>query len=413
MASIVVVDGGSSFGAELVGRLFGAGRDVLVAPSAEVALERIARFPPDVVFVCHAPPEQDGVQIAQAAQEAHPGVLVIVGGGGAAPEPVAGLRALFGASAAHAARAIMAAADARASVASEGEAETPIEADDLVDPSGPSSGADAPVPSVVMDATGALEPNGARGAVTQEIAWPTLIDPSDEDDGEDEDEDLEAEALDPAPSEVPHPSLVETDEGVPPVRRIDMPDVTVRPRAVSTAGAPRWQPGQFDGIAASDLFEAPSASPLDASFFDGLGDVAPVPSPVEDALCQALVSEIDGAVAAAIVELEEARIVGVFNEVEFSAEFLDDLARVTATMFRGEAVTHIERTIFEGRGGEGLAPRYVRAVVLSTVHTHHVMQVMKEARFAVVLVIPTSTSLDETRARLAKLVPGIEANLNA
>lgn len=392
MASIVVVDGGSAFGAELVGRLFGAGRDVLVAPSVEVALERIARFPPEVVFVCHEPPAQDGLPIARATRSAHPSVLVIVGGAGRAPDPIPGVPALFGAKAAHVARALMAAADARAPT--ELEADTPIEADDLVDPSGPSSEADRPAPSIVMDASGALKPNGASGSETREIVWPTMIDEAAEDE---------------AP---PHPSLIDTDEGAPPVRRADMPDVTVRPRAVSTAGAPRWQPGQFDGIAASDLFDAPSASPLDASFFDGLGELPPLSSAVEDALCRALVSEVDGAVAAAIVALEEARLVGVYNEVEFSDEFLEDLARITTTMFRGEAITHIERTIYEGRGGDGLAPRYVRTVVLSTVHTHHLMQVMKEDRFAVMLVVPSTASVDEARARLAKLVPGIEANLN-
>ena len=130
-----------------------------------------------------------------------------------------------------------------------------------------------------------------------------------------------------------------------------------------------------------------------------------------DALCRAIVAEVDGAIAAAVIDLDTGALLGVHNQIEFSLRFLDDLAMVTTTMFRGDAVVHIERTIHEGRGGEGVAPRFVKEIVLTTTHTHHLVRTVKNDSRAIMVVTPRHASLDAVKQRLTKLVPGLEANL--
>ncbi len=361
MASIVVVDGGSSFGAELVGRLFGAGRDVLVAPTIDVALERIARFPPEVVFVFHDPPVQDGAEIARAARAADERVLVIVGGQCAPLDPIPGVNAMFSPalSATNVARAIMVAADERTQSALADEAETPpILADELVD----TSDDIAPVgPDAVQVLRAALESSQAAQLALSGTQTPSLI-------------------------------------------ADDVPDVTVRPRAVSTAGAPRWTPGQFDRIAESDLFLAPSASPLDASFFRDVPEPVEVQATasVEDALCGALVSEIDGTVASALVDLDAAALVGLHYPDDLTRQALESIAPMVVAMFNGEALARFEDVVHE----EGA----VQSIVVSTVVTHHILRGIGE-RFVVVLVAPTMVELDPLRERLEALLPGLHANL--
>lgn len=356
MASIVVVDGGSSFGAELVGRLFGAGRDVLVAPTIDVALERIARFPPEVVFVFHDPPVQDGAEIARSARAADDHVLVIVGGQCAPLDPIPGVQAMFSPalSATNVARAIMVAADER--IRSE-EAETPpILPDELVDTSDDITPVDQDAVQVLR---AALESSQAAQQALAGTQTPSLI-------------------------------------------ADDVPDVTVRPRAVSTAGAPRWTPGQFDQIAESDLFMAPSASPLDASFFRDVPAADELPS-VQDALCGALVSEIDGAVAAGLVDLDAAALVGQHYPDDLTRQVLESIAPMVVAMFNGEALARFEDVVHE----EGA----VQSIVVSTAVTHHVLRGIGE-RFVVVLVVPTMLELDRVRERLEALLPGLHANLS-
>jgi hypothetical protein len=70
-----------------------------------------------------------------------------------------------------------------------------------------------------------------------------------------------------------------------------------------------------------------------------------------DEMCQQIVTEVDGAIACGIVDLETGMMMGVFHNVPyFTQDYLDAVAAASVDMFRGRNVSRIEQLIAKQRG---------------------------------------------------------------
>ncbi|MCA9554897.1 MAG: DUF4388 domain-containing protein [Myxococcales bacterium] len=130
-----------------------------------------------------------------------------------------------------------------------------------------------------------------------------------------------------------------------------------------------------------------------------------------DALCGAVVAEVPGCVAAALVDLEDGVMVGMQSSAQFPPDFEAFLARYTRELFRGPQVTTIETRIRQGRGIPVESPSYLEEVVLTARHNHHLIRVIAGGLFAVVVVVPRRIDVQFTLRVLRGLQKGLEQNL--
>lgn len=110
-----------------------------------------------------------------------------------------------------------------------------------------------------------------------------------------------------------------------------------------------------------------------------------------DDMCQQIVTEVDGAIACGIVDLETGMMMGVFHNVPyFTQDYLDAVAAASVDMFRGRNVSRIEQLIAKQRG---TTPEHAfQEVFMSSKGTFHFMKVIESKNSLVVMVTKKSTN---------------------
>ena len=92
-------------------------------------------------------------------------------------------------------------------------------------------------------------------------------------------------------------------------------------------------------------------------------------------ICKELIQTVDGALGAAVVDLESGLLLGVAHSVPyFTQSYLDAVAAAAVDMFRGETVCTVEELLANTRGVE--VTHMVREIQMTTNETFHFMSVI-------------------------------------
>ena len=112
-----------------------------------------------------------------------------------------------------------------------------------------------------------------------------------------------------------------------------------------------------------------------------------------DDICQEVTKDVDGALAAALVDLNTGMLLGLYHSVPyFTQTYLDAVAAAAVDMFRGKTVSRVEDLLSKQRGEE--SKNLIDEVQMTTDRTFHFMAVVPGKPHALmVLITQTSTNL--------------------
>ena len=103
-------------------------------------------------------------------------------------------------------------------------------------------------------------------------------------------------------------------------------------------------------------------------------------------ICKELIHTVDGALGAAVVDLESGLLLGVAHNVPyFTQSYLDAVAAAAVDLFRGETVCTVEEILANTRGVE--VKHMVREIQMTTDETFHFMSIITNKPNALVVMI--------------------------
>jgi len=105
-------------------------------------------------------------------------------------------------------------------------------------------------------------------------------------------------------------------------------------------------------------------------------------------LCTTLVSDVNDAIGASVVDLETGLLLGVAHNVPyFTQSYLDAVAAAAVEMFRGKTVSTVEELLANNRGNE--VKNSIQEIQMSTVNTFHFMSQVPDKPNALLILITT------------------------
>ena len=126
-----------------------------------------------------------------------------------------------------------------------------------------------------------------------------------------------------------------------------------------------------------------------------------------DSLLQGLVSDVDGALGCAVVDLDSGLLLGVAHNVPyFTSSYLEAVAAAAVDMMRGRNVRAVESLLTSQRGKT--VEKTIKEVQMTTDNTYHFMAVIPDHPDSlVVLITSRSTNLGMGWAAVRKSLPTI------
>ena len=105
-----------------------------------------------------------------------------------------------------------------------------------------------------------------------------------------------------------------------------------------------------------------------------------------DTITQKVVSNVDGALGCAVVDLETGLVMGAHHSVPyFTQTYIEAVASAAVNMFRGRGITNIEDLLTKQRGEK--VENSIQEVQMTTKGTFHFMTVVPDKPNALVVLI--------------------------
>lgn len=130
-----------------------------------------------------------------------------------------------------------------------------------------------------------------------------------------------------------------------------------------------------------------------------------------DEICGQIYSEVDGAIAVAVVDLDSGMPLSVYHHVgHFDQNYVDLVSAAAVDMFRGKTVSMVEEQLTKQRNKSAM--HSIQEVQMTTAGTLHFMAVLPEHLHVVaVLVTSKKTSTGMGWASLRRALPSISQNV--
>lgn len=130
-----------------------------------------------------------------------------------------------------------------------------------------------------------------------------------------------------------------------------------------------------------------------------------------DEICAQIYSEVDGAIAVAVVDLDSGMPLSVYHQVShFDQNYVDLVSAAAVDMFRGKTVRMVEEQLTRQRNKSAL--HSIQEVQMTTAGTLHFMIVLPEHQHIVVVMVTSKrTSTGMGWASLRRAVPMISQNV--
>lgn len=127
-----------------------------------------------------------------------------------------------------------------------------------------------------------------------------------------------------------------------------------------------------------------------------------------DALLKNIVSNIDGAMACGVVDLENGMLLGIHNSSGYTQHLNELVSGATMDLFRGPTISRIEQSVRAHRGLPEDGAHYFEEMHIVSVHNFHFAKAIKDGRYAVVLVTQKTTNIGMGWAQLRASLPTVE-----
>jgi hypothetical protein len=128
-----------------------------------------------------------------------------------------------------------------------------------------------------------------------------------------------------------------------------------------------------------------------------------------DEACQTIVTQVSGAVACAVIDLDSGFVLGLHSTSALSEELTEIMARATLNALRGPDVVAMEREMRKLRAVEEDGEHYFQELQLTSEHHLHFAVVLKGGRAVLMLVTSRTTNIGLGWAQLRAAIPRIEA----
>lgn len=130
-----------------------------------------------------------------------------------------------------------------------------------------------------------------------------------------------------------------------------------------------------------------------------------------DEICAEVYSEVDGAIAVAVVDLDSGMPLSVYHQVShFDQSYVDLVSAAAVDMFRGKTVRMVEDQLTKQRNKSAI--HSIQEVQMTTAGTLHFMIVLPEHQHIVVVMVTSKkTSTGMGWASLRRAVPTISQNV--
>jgi len=106
-----------------------------------------------------------------------------------------------------------------------------------------------------------------------------------------------------------------------------------------------------------------------------------------------LVNDVDGALAAAVIDLDNGLIVGAFHNIPyFTQSYVDAVGAAAVDMFRGKTITAVETMMAAQRGDE--LKYHIKEIQMTSDGTYHFMAIIADKPdYLLVFITRTTTNL--------------------
>jgi hypothetical protein len=128
---------------------------------------------------------------------------------------------------------------------------------------------------------------------------------------------------------------------------------------------------------------------------------------IDDA-CRDVVSKVDGAVAAGVVDLDTGMLLGVHNNAQYTQTLNEIVAAACMDLFRGANVARVESMVRQHRGIPENGEHYFQEIQITSDNNFHFAKVLKKGKAVVMLVTKKTTNLGMGWAQLKSVIPTLE-----
>ena len=128
---------------------------------------------------------------------------------------------------------------------------------------------------------------------------------------------------------------------------------------------------------------------------------------IDDA-CREVVSNVEGAVAAGVVDLDTGMLLGIFNSANYTQTLNEIVAGATMDMFRGSNVGRVEQMVRTHRGIPEDGAHYFEEVHVTSKNNYHFMKTIKGGKAVMVLITKRNTNIGMGWAQLKSVIPTVE-----
>jgi hypothetical protein len=128
---------------------------------------------------------------------------------------------------------------------------------------------------------------------------------------------------------------------------------------------------------------------------------------IDDA-CKDIVTNVDGGVAAGVVDLDTGMLLGIHNAGGYTQTLNEIVAAATMDLFRGKNVGRIEQMVRQHRGVPEDGKHYFNEIHVTSDNNFHFAKTIKGGKAVVMLVTKKSTNIGMGWAQLKSAIGTIE-----
>jgi len=131
---------------------------------------------------------------------------------------------------------------------------------------------------------------------------------------------------------------------------------------------------------------------------------------IDDA-CKEVVSQVDGAVACGVVDLDTGMLLGIHNSSQYTSTLNEVVAAATMDLFRGANVGRIEQMVRSHRGIPENGDHYFAEMHITSANNYHFAKTIKGGKAVIMLVTKKTTNIGMGWAQMKSVIPKVEPHV--
>lgn len=131
---------------------------------------------------------------------------------------------------------------------------------------------------------------------------------------------------------------------------------------------------------------------------------------IDDA-CRDVVSNVDGAVACGVVDLDTGMLLGIYNSAQYTSTLNEVVAAATMDLFRGANIGRVEQMVRAHRGVPENGEHYFKEIHVTSENNYHFAKTIKAGRAVMMLVTKKTTNIGMGWAQLKVAIPKVEPHV--